>query len=183
MRCSILLAGLAFLATSSVAAAQDAPLRRGFWLSLGAGIGSHGVSCGSCIGGTPREGGVTTTFRAGGALSPRVSLGVDLAAWLKPLDDPGRGEYAFLGALMGEAQLYLKPESGLFLLGGAGYIVDVVDDDLVLDTPGIVLGTGIDIPLGRGGFSITPHLKYFRTVDGGNLTSSLYQFVLAATWP
>ena len=159
---------------------QDAPARQGFWFSLGGGVGSHGVSCESCIG-SVRETGFTTSFRVGGTFSPQVTLGADLSAWVKPLDDPGRGEYAFMGALMGEAQLYLKPGSGLFLLAGGGYVVDVVDDDLVLDTPGIVVGGGYDIRTGRG-FSITPTFKYFRTLDGGNLTSSLYQFGLSATW-
>lgn len=171
--------GLPLLALNP-AKAQDVPMRQGFWLSLGAGVGSHRVSCESCIG-SVHETGASPTFRFGGTLSPQVTLGVDLTAWVKPLDDPGRGEYAFLGSLMGEAQLYLKPESGLFLLAGGGYVVDVVDDDLVLDTPGIVLGGGYDIRTGRG-FSITPYMKYFRTLDGGNLTSTLYQFGLAATW-
>jgi hypothetical protein len=138
------------------------------------------VSCETCIGAV-RETGFTTSFRVGGTLSPQVTLGADLSGWVKPLDDPGRGKYAFMGALMGEAQLYFKPESGLFLLAGGGYVIDVVDDDLVLDTPGIVVGGGYDIRTG-GGFSVTPYMKYFRTVDGGNLTSSLYQFGLAATW-
>jgi hypothetical protein len=178
-RVTILLAGLA-LVVNSPAGAQEATTRQGFWFSLGGGVGSHGVSCETCIGWV-RETGFTTSFRVGGTLSPQVTLGADLSAWVKPLDDPGRGEYAFMGALMGEAQLYFKPQSGLFLLAGGGYVVDVVDDDLVLDTPAIVVGGGYDIRTGRG-FSITPYMKYFRTVDGGNLTSTLYQFGLAATW-
>ena len=179
VRFTILFAGFFLLSTTS-AKAQEAPARQGFWLSLGAGLGSHGVSCESCIGAV-RESGLSTSFRLGGTISSQATLGVDLTAWVKPLDDPGRGEYAFMGALLGEVQLYLMPESGLFLLAGGGYVIDVVDDDLVLDTPGIVLGGGYDIRSGRG-VSITPYIKYFRTVDGGNLTSTLYQFGLAATW-
>jgi hypothetical protein len=179
LRLATLLAGAALLTVTSAVAQEPMP-RQGFWFSLGGGVGSHGVSCETCIGGA-EETGFTTSFRVGGTLSPQVTLAADLSAWVKPLDDPGRGEYAFMGALMGEAQLYFKPESGLFVLAGGGYVVDVVDDDLVLDTPGIVLGGGYDIRTGRS-FSITPYMKYFRTVDGGNLTSTLYQFGLAATW-
>jgi hypothetical protein len=178
-RLATLLAAFTLLSITAVNA-QEAPIRQGFWFSLGAGLGSHGVSCDNCIGAV-RETGFATSFRVGGTLSPQVTLGADLSGWVKPLNDPGRGEYAFMGALMGEVQLYLKPESGLFILAGGGYVIDVVDDDLVLDTPGIVLGGGYDIRAGRG-FSITPYMKYFRTIDGGNLTSSLYQFGLAATW-
>lgn len=170
--------GLLLLAPS--VSAQEAPVRQGFWLSVGAGVGSHGVSCESCIGAV-RETGLATSFRLGGTLTSQVTLGVDLMAWVKPLNDPGRGEYAFLGALMGEVQFYPLRESGLFLLGGGGYVVDVVDDDLVMDTPGIVVGAGFDIRTGRG-FSITPLFKYLRTVDGGNLTGSLYQVGISATW-
>jgi len=164
----------------AVAGPTDAPVRQGIWGSLGAGFGSHGVSCYDCIGAV-REGGFTTSFRLGGTIGPHATLGVDLIAWVKPLDDPGRGEYAFLGALMGELQFYPVARQGFFLLGGGGYIVDVVDDDLVLDSPGIALGIGYDLRTG-GGFSLTPQLRYLRTIDGGSLTSSLYQLGIALTW-
>jgi hypothetical protein len=182
MRPVVLAVGFCFIAGALEAQGSggEAAARRGVWLSLGAGLGSHGVGCDDCVG-AGREQGLTTSFQLGAALSPRVTLGADLVAWVKPLNEPGRGEYAFFGALMGELQVYPVPRKGLFLLGGGGYIVDVVNDDLVLDTPGIVLGIGYDIRTGRR-LSLTPQLKYLRTVDGGNLTSSLYQFGISATW-
>ena len=186
MRLPVLVAGLSLIGSvllaqeAATALPSEASVRRGFWFSLGAGIGSRGVSCYDCIG-FQREQGFTTSFRMGGTLSPKVTLGIDLVGWVKPLDDPGRGEYTVFASLMGEAQFYPLAGQGLFLTGGGGYIVDVVDDDLVLDAPGMVLGIGYDIRTGRR-FSWTPQFRYLRTLDGGNLTSSLYQGVIAATW-
>jgi hypothetical protein len=180
----LLLLATGFSVIAAAAPAQESPApgvdRRGFWFSLGAGLGSRGLSCYDCIG-LQREQGLTTTFRLGGTLSSQVTMGVNLVGWIKPLNDPGRGKYGVFSALMGVAQVYPFARYGFFVQGGGGYVVDVVEDDLVLDSPGMQLGIGFDVPAGRG-FSFTPQINYLRTIDGGNLVSSLYQFGIAATW-
>lgn len=186
MRSFFLIVGFSLIAVTASAqqvvapAAPDMPARAGFWFSLGAGVGSRGLSCDNCIG-AERELGFSTTFRVGATVSPQVTLGINLVGWIKPLDDPGRGEYGFFTALMGMAQVYPFRQRGFFVQGGGGYIIDVVDDDLVLDSPGIILGLGYDLRM-RKGFSLTPQINYLRTLDGGNLVSNLYQLGIAATW-
>jgi hypothetical protein len=175
---------IALLSLAQVAVAQEEavtapPARQGFWFSLGAGLGSRGLSCDFCVG-NEREGGFATNFKFGGAVGPNVTLAASLTGWITRHPESRGGRYGVFSSLMGVVQVYPMTDAGLFFQGGGGYIVDVIDDESVIDSPGITLGVGYDLRVGRN-FSLTPQVNYLRTIDG-NLVSSLYQFGLAATW-
>ena len=186
MRLLAIATGLVLLATSAVAQEAAGPdqaehhARKGIWFSLGAGLGSRGISCEFCVG-VPREEGFSTSFRVGGVVSPTVTLGAALTGWITKLSEPLGGSYSVFSALMGVVQVYPSRLAGFFVQGGGGYIVDVLDDETVIDSPGLTLGLGYDIRVGRN-FSLTPHINYLRTLDGGVYNSDLYQFGVAATW-
>ena len=81
------LGGLAFgivLLASPVAWAGHPQARQGFWIGLGGGYGSAGVSCDGCDG--DREGAFAGSFKLGGTLSERVLLGVESNGWIKEQD-------------------------------------------------------------------------------------------------
>lgn len=176
MRRILLLLGLTLLC--GTAHAQEE--RQGFWFSVGAGIGNRRLECTACVGSTG-ETSFATSIRLGGTPGPQVTLGAAITGWIKSDNRSSGKRFALFSALMGIVQVYPIRENGFFLQGGPGYIVDVVDDDLVIDAVGMTVGAGYDIRL-KQGFSITPQLNYLRTLDSGALTTSLVQVGLAATW-
>jgi hypothetical protein len=182
MRLLLLAAGLSLFASpiSAQEGAAERQERQGFWVSLGAGMGSRGLSCDFCTGGH-RQSGLATSFRVGGTLSPQVTVGANLVGWIKALSPAEGGSYGVFTALMGTLQVYPITRSGFFFQGGGGFIVDVVNSETVVEGPGMILGVGFDIPAGKG-FSLTPQINYLRTIGGGNEVTSLYQFGIAATW-
>lgn len=154
--------------------------RQGFWASVGAGLGSRGLSCEFCMG-SQREEGFATNFRIGGTLNRSVNLGASLTAWITKHPASRGGSYGVFTSLMGVAQVYPVSRAGFYFQGGGGYIVDVIDDESVNEGPGITFGIGYDARVGRN-LSITPHVNYLRTIDGDQGTSDLYQFGVAVTW-
>jgi hypothetical protein len=173
-----LLLAFGFLLLGPTVHAQEQ--RQGFWFSVGAGIGSRRLECTACVGSTG-ETGFAVNIRMGGTPGPQVTLGAALTGWYKSDNRSSGKRFALFSALMGIVQVYPVRGNGFFLQGGPGYIVDVVDDDLVIDAVGMTVGAGYDIRL-KPGFSITPQLNYLRTLDSGALTTSLVQVGVAATW-
>ena len=62
--------------------AQRPQVRRGFWIGLGAGSGTAGVSCDTCSA-RGRETALGYYIKLGGTLSPRLLLGGEIDGWLK----------------------------------------------------------------------------------------------------
>lgn len=159
---------------------SDDPERHGFWFSAGAGIGSRGLSCTECIG-SQRERGFSGNLRLGGTVSPQLTFGANIIGWVRTNSEPSGGRHAVFGALMGVAQYYPVKRSGLYVQGGGGYVVDVVDEEAVIHGVGMTVGLGFDVRVGES-FSLTPQFNYVRTLDRGAITSSLYQLGVAVSW-
>src|SRR6476661_7074022 len=107
-----LVAVVASLAVATAAQAQKAPVRQGFWLSGGLGMGSLG--CQDC--GSSRENGLTGDLSLGGTLSPRWLVGVGTSGWSKS-ENGGRLTVATLDARL---RFYPWTAGGFFLTGGIG---------------------------------------------------------------
>ena len=137
------------------AAVPDQNLRKGFWFSLGLGYGSMG--CQDCSG---RTGGASGGLALGGAVSPKVLLGVGTNAWTKSEFD-ARVTVGTLAALI---RFYPSATGGFFLLGGLGLGTIRAEASTVgsLTETGVgaVLGLGYDIRLGRS-VSLTPYWNGF----------------------
>ena len=121
---------------------QGAPARDGFWLNVGLGYGSLG-----CEGCESREGGLSGGLALGGAVSPRVLLGVGTNGWTKSEG----GATLTVGTLTLLSRIYLDDTDGFHFLVGLG--LGSVDLDLsgfgsASETgAGAVLGLGYDVPL------------------------------------
>lgn len=133
--------------------AAEAQTRDGFFFGFGAGWGSLG--CSDCDG--ERESGLGGYGKLGVAVSSRLLLGVEGAAWRKTEDDFKLTQANLSGVV------YLYPtSSGFFLKGGAGLaVLEVTDPDEGDESEsglGIAAGVGYDIRV--GGVSLTPYANY-----------------------
>jgi len=154
---SVVAASALALATigASTVEAQDANKheRKGFWISVGAGVGSLG--CDEC--GGSRENGGTAQIALGGTLSQRFQLGVSSTAWTKSID----GVTITMTSVAALAKFYPSATGGFFLQGGLGIGgLELEEGGLSLSQDGAsaILGLGYDIRVGRN-FSITPFIN------------------------
>ena len=67
-------------------AAAHAQAREGFWIGVGGGYGSVGVSCDECSG-EDRESGGTGYVRGGWTLNQRTLVGIDFNFWSKTVEN------------------------------------------------------------------------------------------------
>jgi hypothetical protein len=134
------------------AAAQE-QARSGWWMEAGGGYGRLRVRCATCTQvGTAHGGTVTVTL--GGALSPKVVLGLAAQVFTKWEAGP-REEVRSLTVV---AQWYPTPGRRFFLRGGSGIVQAPVaphgsgDSSVTVRGTGVGLtfGVGYDIPLSAG---------------------------------
>src|SRR4051812_47350009 len=85
MRLAIILTTAVVLATPLQAQLYKVPERHGFWLGAGLAAGSIGAICDGC--GDARTFGPAAYLRAGGTLSEKLLLGVEVTGW--GIDDSG----------------------------------------------------------------------------------------------
>ena len=178
-----MLSAALLLAAFSPLVAQEndrAIRRRGAWFSAGAGIGFRLLSCETCIG-SLNESGAAVNLRLGSAIARQWTAGVNVAGWMKKYSEAEGGRFGVFSTLMGVVQFYPLISSDLYLQGGGGFIVDVVDDDLVIDAFGLSLGTGFDIRMSEN-FSLTPMFSLYRSLGSGNVATRMYHAGIALTW-
>jgi hypothetical protein len=162
----VLAAAAALALTCGTAHAQT---RDGFFIGLGAGVGSAKVTCDGCEGdtdgavGLSRETSFTGHVRLGKTITSRFAVGAELNAWLKK-DDFDISTHLFDAT----AAVYVYPnDEGLFVKAGAGLSrVEVklggdLGDASVSGTGlGLMAGVGYDVGIGRT-TAITPMVTYW----------------------
>ena len=190
MRTTLLAIASALIAVPA-AAQSDGP-RRGFFLSVGMGGGSVGVTCPQC-GDVPgdRLNGVSGYLRFGGAVSPRLQVGVEGSGWIKNSDGLERriagASLVFIG--------YPSATGGFWVKSGVGGLRAVVENDIAAVVgEGLMFqaGIGYDIPLGTGA-ALTPYANYIYSTGvaaainsvstGFDLNPNILQVGLAITIP
>ena len=155
------------------ALAGDAQVRKGFWISFGAGYGSAQARCDQCLSGS-REGSFSGTIRLGGTLGEHWLLGWEGSGWLKNNASGWLPGYVGADRTLGTSSLialyYPKPSSGFFLRagGGASYAgfsyggcsndVCSVDEAANGVGLGLIAGVGYDVRI-RPNLSLTPELS------------------------
>lgn len=174
-RCVSLTVALLLLGVS-VAPAQHAQVRKGFWIGFGLGYGSLGFSCTGCSG-IGREGSFSGYLKMGGTLSPNLLLGGETNGWTK--SDGGITTTAGNASLT--AYYYPMPAGGWFLRGGMG-LSSLQSTGASSETGfGLSLGTGYDLRVG-GNTSLTPVFNYNWGKPVSGLTQNFFQFGLGVTF-
>ena len=148
--------------------------REGFWFNGGLGYGWLG-----CQGGFGREGGFSGGLSAGGAVSPRVLLGVGTSGWYKSVD----GVTLTGGTLDGRIRFYPVLRSGFFLTGGLGLgNLSLGVNGFGSETEyrvGALFGVGWDLRVGRN-VSLTPFYNGF-AVQTENVDANVGQIGVGIT--
>jgi hypothetical protein len=174
-RCSAV-AALLLLLGVSVAPAQNAQTRQGFWIGFGLGMGSLGLSCDGCDG-IGRESALSGYLKMGGTISPKLLLGGETNGWTKGID----GTTVTAGNASFAAYFYPMPAGGLFLRAGLG-LSTYQETGFDAETGfGGTLGAGYDIRVGNN-FSITPvlNLNWGKPVTG--ISQNVVQFAIGGTF-
>ena len=162
------------LTAVSIAVPQRAQVRKGFWIGLGLGYGSLGISCQSCNIG--REGALSGYLKLGGTVSPKLLIGGETNGWTQGDEVAGNASLA--------AYYYPKVEGGLFLRGGLG-LATYQRGSSDATGLGAVVGVGYDVRVGRN-FSITPvanfNWGYLGNQLGTGRSQNVMQFVVGASF-
>jgi hypothetical protein len=188
---STILALVTALIALPLAAQTDGP-RRGFFLSVGMGGGSAGVTCPQC-GDIPDErmNGVSGYLRFGGTVSSRLQVGVEGSGWIK---NSGGLERRIAGASLVFIG-YPSATGGFWVKSGVGGLRAVVENDIATVVgEGLMFqaGIGFDIPLGTGA-ALTPFANYIYSTGvaaavnsvstGFDLNPNVFQVGLGITIP
>ena len=162
----------------SVASAQKAQTRKGFWIGFGFGYGSFGFSCDGCS--SNRLGSVSGYLKMGGTINPHVLLGGETNGWTK----------SELGASITAANAsfavyyYPNPSGGGFLRGGLGISNSRSDDGegtSVSETgTGATIGAGYDLRVGANS-SITPVLNWVWGKPHVSFSQNFFQLAVGVT--
>lgn len=164
---SIAVRGLCALAcltsASAASAAPDPQERQGFWIGLGAGVGSAHATCDDCDG-EGRETGFAGNMRLGGTLNERLLLGAEVNGWSKEEEGVTLDLYNFTGTLT----FYPQASSGFFVKGGVGLAFLDTQFREGSTTVTVDLGTGLSLLAGAGydirvgrKISITPAVSFW----------------------
>lgn len=164
------LATLATLVAPQLSAQQRGGYlaRKGFWIGLGGGFGSLGVSCSLCT--TDRENGGSGSLRLGGTVSPRLRVGVESNGFTKSESgvDVLAGQLGVVGNYYPAAtgNLYVRGSVGASIISFKGdFDGDGVEDELDATGIGIALGLGYDLFVSRS-VSLSPFFNYLVALSG-----------------
>jgi hypothetical protein len=176
MRITAPLVVLGFLAAACpTEAAAQRPHRSGFWIESGAGTGAIRIGCSTCAEPIVAYG-ESSYLRAGGALSSRVLLGIEVFALLDRTFGIADGDSSLTveNVSIAPVVLWYPWSGGVFLKGGVGLahgevIVPGPDDDrtvLASNTgSGVTFGVGFDMPIFKW-LAITANLGVYYTALG-----------------
>ena len=139
----LLAAGMTLMAgVNADLRAQEESVRDGLWFNVGLGYGSLG--CQDC---STREAGLSGGLAFGGAITPRVLLGVGTNGWTRSEN----GVRLTAGTLTILARFYLSDTGGFHFLAGlglGGVDLDISGLGSTSETgAGAVLGLGYDVIL------------------------------------
>jgi hypothetical protein len=169
-------------------AQQKEPHREGFWIGVGLGYGSAGISCSSCRS-DHRLGSSAATIRIGGTLSSQLLLGGEIDAWNRSES----GVTETVGDVSAVLYYYPRATGTVFLKAGVGAVVYNATTSPTIDAEGsgVSVGAGIDLYVGRT-FSLTPYIDFVTAVSGHlkvegmdtgvSVRPNLIQIGVAATW-
>jgi hypothetical protein len=163
----------------SVAPAQHAQTRKGFWIGFGVGYGSYGFSCDGCSG-ISRQGSYTGNIRLGGTINPHLLLGAESIAWSKS-ESGGTVTAANVSAA---AFYYPKPAGGLFMSAGVGFSrAEASGSGISAGStgPGFTVGAGYDLRVGAN-TSITPTGNWVYGHPDNGVSHNFFQFGLGVTF-
>jgi hypothetical protein len=163
----------------SVAPAQHAQTRKGFWVGFGFGYGTYGISCDGCSG-LGREGSYSGYLKMGGTISPHLLLGGETNGWTK--SEAGASITAANASFA--AYYYPKPSNGLFLRGGLGFSTTSASNGGSSNSntgAGATIGAGYDLRVG-GNTSITPVLNYMYGKPQDGFSQNFVQFAIGVTF-
>ena len=157
--------------------------RKGFWIGLGLGYGSLGLSYENLD--FDREGGFSGMLKLGGTLSQNLLIGIQSNGWTKTENDAT----LTFGVLAAVAQFYTGSNSGLYFVGGAGlgtFTGSYSGESETKTGFGWVVGTGYDLRLGSN-FSLTPYFNFLGSSfdifgTGDKVGVNLFQLGLAANF-
>jgi len=152
---------LGSVAVASLAQAQRAEVRQGFWFSGGLGYGSLGCDgCGS------REGGISGGLSLGGTITPRLLIGVGTSGWTKS----EQGARLTVDEIDARVRFYPSRTGNFFVTGGIGYgeLRASAGGISATDTgAGAILGMGYDYRVARN-MSITPYWNAYAMKSSDN---------------
>ncbi len=164
--------------------------RSGFFIGFGLGFGGANYTTGSALdGSTDDSGGGVGNFRLGGAVTPKVLLGLETSAWVRSENDATLTFSAVTAALT-----WYPGDIGVYLRGGFGF------GGSTYEVKGDLFGLPVDVSktdsgwtfLAAGGyewrltdkFALGPQLEVVYLGLGGELidTASLLNVTLQFDW-
>jgi len=150
-----------------IAEVQPAPLRGGFWGSIGFGAGMERVDLdGDAFGYSDALWRPTFNFRLGGTVKQVLRVGGEVNVWTNYQN----GITETLVSLMPILQVYPVKTVGLNFRGGAGFAWSSVSDYYYYGTGdngfSTLVGVGWEFPLGPK-FFITPGVDWYQQWYGG----------------
>lgn len=175
-------------AAAQYAGSPAKPLRDGFWIGFGFGVGQ--ISYGGDASSADAEGGFSGHFRLGGTLNPQWRLGAESNGWLKSQS----GVDLNYSALLGTATFYPSPTGNFFLKGGLGfgvYTEEYAGDEIQAGGGAYTLGLGYDIRFsGKTGMTLVANyvgagnwgIEYNGTDTGFDSGVSLVQVGVGVIW-
>jgi hypothetical protein len=159
-------AGLALGMLAGLSSPVAAQTREGFYFGIGGGAGSAQFSCEGCSA-EDRQTGGSGYLKAGWTLNPHLLVGGELNVWARRDEAFDVERWSYRYNLSATATVYPSAASGFFVKGGGGLSYFDMDADFGDDTvdielgdgPGVVVGAGYDIRLGR--VALTPAVNYW----------------------
>jgi hypothetical protein len=187
---AILVAMTGVMLVSTPAFAGKPHDRGGFFIGFGVGFGGANYTTGSVLdGSTDDSGGGVGNFRLGGALTPKVLLGLETSAWVRSENDAKLTFSAVTAALT-----WYPGAGGAYVRGGFGF------GSSKYEIEGEVFGVPVDVSKTDGGwtflaaggyewrltdkFALGPQLEVVYMGLGGELidTASLVNVTLQLDW-